>query len=320
MKLSQTGKFYTATVFMFLVFSSVLTILFPLQGELKDMYSILFGQASLFLALFISVAVLFVKRKKQGLTTLYFPFVNKNPGGHNVFAYLLIIPLSFVIIYGFNDINEVILYLFSRVGIKGSAITVFWTTPTYLVIALLLIGLTPALLEEIFIRGYCLDGMSGLKNKYAILLSALLFSVLHMNPAQTVYQFLLGIILALLVKISGKITYSILLHFCNNAFVVLFTYISESLEDNVVNLSFGLWSVAYAIAGIIGVSAIIFLFAYIFKRKQSPNETTLKFLKNRMNIESGDITSATKVEKMLFWGFFAIVGVVWVLNTLLLSM
>ena len=317
MKTGQTGKFYTATIFLFLILSSVLVMAFKVEGEFADLYSILYAQASLFIALTVNVAVLAFSRKKQGLKPLYFPFLAKEKGKYDIFAYLLMLPLSFMIVFGFNDLNEVVLHLFSKIGITGSAISVFWTTPGYLVIALVLIALTPAIIEETFIRGYCLDGLGGMKNFQAILISALLFSVMHMNPAQTVYQFMLGIILAVIVKISGNITYSMLLHFCNNAIVLLTTYFSDDYSNPTIDAKFTLQALGYALAGVIGVFAVLSLFAYIFRRKES-SETTLRWFKGLMVKEGDDITAATKAEKITFWLFFAVVAVVWLLNTILM--
>lgn len=94
-------------------------------------------------------------------------------------------------------------------------------------IAIFLFAVLPALGEELIFRGAVLSGFKTIGTSKAVLLSALLFSLFHMNVDQTIYQFVLGIILAVFVLISGSIVASILLHFLNNFFIILYTFLIE---------------------------------------------------------------------------------------------
>ncbi|MDR2201725.1 MAG: CPBP family intramembrane metalloprotease [Clostridiales bacterium] len=79
--------------------------------------------------------------------------------------------------------------------------------------------------EELIFRGALL---SGLRKKFkpvtAVLLSALAFSLMHMNPAQTVYQFFLGAAAAVLCLYSGSILPPMLLHASSNALALIIEY------------------------------------------------------------------------------------------------
>jgi len=97
-------------------------------------------------------------------------------------------------------------------------------TPGKLVLGLIFIAALPAFIEETAFRGVILQGLRGLGYWPAVLISAALFALFHMNPAQTVYQFLLGIALAITVLETGSLFPGMAIHFLNNAFVILLTF------------------------------------------------------------------------------------------------
>ena len=80
--------------------------------------------------------------------------------------------------------------------------------------------LLPAVIEELLFRGFVLRGFLPLGRGAAVVASALLFTFFHFNPEQTVYQFALGIVLALVVLKTGNLVYAMIFHFLNNFFIV----------------------------------------------------------------------------------------------------
>ncbi len=90
-------------------------------------------------------------------------------------------------------------------------------------------------LEEILFRGIMLDG---LLKRYspakAIIWSAVLFGIVHLNPAQSVGAFALGLPLGWLYYRTGSLLPCIALHFVNNAIgsLPLLTNDSLNMSDN----------------------------------------------------------------------------------------
>ena len=90
------------------------------------------------------------------------------------------------------------------------------------------VGLIPAFFEEFVVRG-------GMLNSYirtgrvraAVLLTALLFGLQHMNPTQLFYAFVIGIILALLFVLTDSIWPGILFHFLNNGLLPVANLLEE---------------------------------------------------------------------------------------------
>lgn len=66
-----------------------------------------------------------------------------------------------------------------------------------------------------------------------ILLSALLFGLMHMNFNQMIYAFAMGIFLALLVEAAGSLWASVFCHMFFNSVEVVLMYVSDRLTDSI---------------------------------------------------------------------------------------
>jgi hypothetical protein len=88
--------------------------------------------------------------------------------------------------------------------------------PQDYVFSFILICLLPPICEELLFRKTLIDGFSRLGVLPAVLISAAIFSLSHLNPVQTIYQFILGIILALIYIKTKDILITIIVHIVNN--------------------------------------------------------------------------------------------------------
>lgn len=102
----------------------------------------------------------------------------------------------------------------------------------YMVIALL-----PPVVEELVFRGAVLRSLLEWKSekKWAMIaLSALFFSLVHLNPAQMPHAFLIGLLLGWMYTRTGSIVPGVAYHWANNtaAYVMFHLYHNpESLQD-----------------------------------------------------------------------------------------
>lgn len=101
------------------------------------------------------------------------------------------------------------------------------------------IGLAAPVAEEFVFRGAILRTLlswarqTGRKHWTAILLSAVLFSVAHLNPAQMIHAFLIGLLLGWMYYRTGSIIPGIVYHWVNNSVA----YVMENLLPNAEHLS-----------------------------------------------------------------------------------
>ncbi len=102
-----------------------------------------------------------------------------------------------------------------------------------LVLNLIFTALLPGICEEIAHRGMLLRSLTPMGAWKAILLSSLLFGLLHLNIEQFFYATIIGIFLGVLTMMSNSIVPAMIVHFMNNA---LSTYL---LFSRVNGLPFG---------------------------------------------------------------------------------
>ena len=90
-----------------------------------------------------------------------------------------------------------------------------------MILSLLSVAVIPALLEEVFSRGILMSGYQFLGKWKAAFVSALLFGLLHMNPQQFPYAFMVGFIFCFLVERTNSLYASILPHLIINSTTVV---------------------------------------------------------------------------------------------------
>jgi membrane protease YdiL (CAAX protease family) len=85
------------------------------------------------------------------------------------------------------------------------------------VISIILIGIMPAFTEEMFFRGLLLNGFNkNYSERKSIVISALLFGLVHMNPWQFLSAFIIGIFSAWICIKTKSILLGIYMHGFNN--------------------------------------------------------------------------------------------------------
>jgi membrane protease YdiL (CAAX protease family) len=75
------------------------------------------------------------------------------------------------------------------------------------------IALTPAIFEELTMRGIVFSGYKRIDIKKAALMNGLFFGLMHLNPQQFLYAFIIGIIFAYMVFYTDSILSSMVCHF-----------------------------------------------------------------------------------------------------------
>lgn len=113
------------------------------------------------------------------------------------------------------------IWLLPKIGIDGGIIESIGIVPekTFLGIAIFIFGmaLVPAVFEELFFRKWILNSAKKYGAVFAVVFSALLFGIYHMNLSQGIFAFLLGIVFGIIAIKTGSIKFTVLIHFLNNA-------------------------------------------------------------------------------------------------------
>lgn len=89
--------------------------------------------------------------------------------------------------------------------------------------------------EELAFRGVIYQGYRQQENKWkALLLSSLLFGLMHMNLNQACYAFVMGVALALLVEASGSMWPAFVFHFCVNGLSTVLMFAVDGVTSGEV--------------------------------------------------------------------------------------
>lgn len=85
---------------------------------------------------------------------------------------------------------------------------------------LLIVAVTPAITEEITVRGIILSGYNN-KNKFtAAIMTGVIFGIFHLNAQQFLYAVVLGMVFAYMVRVTNSIFVSMICHFTVNGIQV----------------------------------------------------------------------------------------------------
>ncbi len=108
----------------------------------------------------------------------------------------------------------------------------FWV----LLLDLLVFALVPAVMEELLMRGVVLSTLRPLGNATAVVISALMFGLLHGNLAQAPYACLMGLILGGIYVHTDSLRPAIAIHALANTVAVVMSYLRLYADSTTASL------------------------------------------------------------------------------------
>lgn len=125
------------------------------------------------------------------------------------------------------------------------------------VVGALAISVIAPIAEEVVFRGAILGYMlrKGMDFKKAILISALIFGIMHINPAQVPFAFVVGLMLGVIYYKTGNILLTSFVHILNNSFATVMTILGEDNGDT-TTLAEELGATGVVIAIIVSIAAL----------------------------------------------------------------
>ena len=187
---------------------------------------------------------------------------------------LLCVIIAPIMLFGSMYLINYLMSLLQGIGYNpDTSLPLPLSNAGWLILNILILAVLPAICEELLYRGVIFNGLSKFGSVWAVLISALFFALAHGSAMQFFYQLILGVVLALIVLKSGSIFASSLVHFLNNAIVVIYNYIvlNTGGEAEVV---FEPWLIAVSfIAAVVG-GLLIWLVFYFMKERKKEDEKT----------------------------------------------
>lgn len=136
------------------------------------------------------------------------------------------------------------------------------------------IAVLPAIFEELYIRKTVLKFSQKYGNTFAIVSSAILFAVIHLNISQSLFAFIMGVILAVIAIYSNSIIPTGIIHFLNNGYAALtMIFANNGVVLAVINVIYLFMIIAGIVLIIVG----------IIKNRNSIKECITKLKENKEN-------------------------------------
>ncbi|MBE7073891.1 MAG: CPBP family intramembrane metalloprotease [Clostridiales bacterium] len=194
----------------------------------------------------ISVGVMWAVTKKKPLEVFRFYGFKKISWKGVAIAFVMGIIVYILTVYASTFFHIILQML----GFKSPESEPMQSYPIWqLLLNILLTAILPAICEETCHRGMVLNGTSSAKKRStAIILTSILFGLLHCNIEQWFYTTLIGFFLGYLASVMENIYPAIIIHFTNNALSVfmgysqfhnlgatfVFDYVSEFMSNNAI--------------------------------------------------------------------------------------
>ena len=177
---------------------------------------------------------------------------------------------------GANIVSNYLVAFLESIGIPSPEFPqMMEPTVISLLLNLLVMAVLPAILEELVFRGCVLHALRPFGDGFAVMVSAVLFGLMHGNIRQIPFALLVGLALGYLYVVTNNIWVPILVHFMNNALSVCLEYVAFSMDENTVG-----WFYTYVIYGLAlfgGVALVLFFLLYHRHLKLTPRLIRLSF-------------------------------------------
>jgi membrane protease YdiL (CAAX protease family) len=190
---------------------------------------------------------------------------------------LVIMVAAYFAVDMLGTLNESVVYLLpnstQQLILKGEAEAtgmmkniLSMKSPEDLVLTILLVGVLPAVSEELFFRGVLQKLFIQIFKRVwpGIIFTAALFSAFHLQFMGFIPRMALGIILGALYWYSGSLLTSMIGHCVFNSISVILMYFHVADMDSKTGSSTG-----YILAGLVSLLVVIFLLNYLRKKSTS---------------------------------------------------
>ena len=199
-----------------------------------------------------------------------------------VFAY---INANLVSIFNYSDFSSELLW------------NEDYDAPYKIILQLITTAVVPGIFEEVLFRGVMLAKLRPYGKTAAILISAVMFALMHQNAEQFLYTLAAGIVLGFIAAETGSLLTCILVHFANNAFSVFEqALLSNGEGQNYITFNF----VVELIIIICGVMCAIGLMVMYYRRRKNDFSDGVFQKELTLCTENGKKLSAASAVRLFF--------------------
>lgn len=171
------------------------------------------------------------------------------------------------------------------------------------IVSTIFVAVFPGIFEEITHRGMLMRGVANtLGYKKAIVISSIMFGLMHLNVSQCFYATFIGLIIGFVASSSGSIFPAMILHFMNNFMNVYVSYavsgnwlggkLINSISNSIYNLGGVLGTLVTILFLIFVVISLVILIIKLFKETRY-KEFSMSVINMATNIHNTTIEDLT---------------------------
>lgn len=127
-----------------------------------------------------------------------------------------------------------------------------YTTVSGILLSVLQTALIPAFIEEFAVRGVVMQPLRRYGDGFAIIMSSMVFALMHGNMVQIPFAFIAGIAIGYAVIQTGSMWTGVIIHFINNFLAVVSLAATDNLTQAQSSVFIGIMYVVIFAFGIIG--------------------------------------------------------------------
>ncbi len=120
-------------------------------------------------------------------------------------------------------------------------------------LSLIATAIVPALVEEFTCRGLILGTLRKFGDGFAIIVSSIIFGIMHGNFQQMPFAFLVGLVLAYITIKTETLWVAVAVHAFNNFVSVAFNYLPKAMPEDIKNAMYVILLTVLMIVGLISI-------------------------------------------------------------------
>lgn len=237
----------------YVVLQNIWSVLISLFGLTKYYYASETFEIGVNILLVIGsvlVSFLFFEKYMNKVSGVKTPIEFSPPKDKKLFA--LAIPAGLGLCMVANYVTSYIVVMMSIFGIElTSPDTTYSLEPINIFLTFIQVVVVAAVVEEICLRGVVMGNLKQFGTKFAVLVSAIVFGIMHGNLVQAPFAFIVGVGLGYLAIKTGSIWTAIAIHALNNFISITVTYLCYVFDMEIINIAYSVLMYALIFAGII---------------------------------------------------------------------
>ncbi len=240
----------------------------------NELFQTAFGSIYSVICVFLPflIVALFMDNKRRGETLLF-----GKP--YSLWLMIIAVPAGFMFCMGGNYATNALVTVMESFGVQLTAPeTPVPSSVLGQIMFVIQIAFIPALVEEFALRGVVMQPLRKYGDRFAIVMSALVFALMHGNMIQAPFAFIAGLAIGYFVIATGSIWTGVLIHFANNLFSVLLTLINGNSTLSIDTA----YAVVMTVAFVLGLASCV-VFAlnkkrYRLRKTEYPISAPQRFL------------------------------------------